>query len=368
MSGCEQKVNLPAPSPLRGGLGRGCAAGTLAAIRSEVLSVYPLHHPSLTLPLKGRGPDVSRLSWLAWRTPFIVLGLLVNQSFAAPVASFDDITFWTGVGANRAAIAVDGDSASSTDTALVWGYRWDGAADGEDMLRAVLAADSRLFAKISGPGPLGISVWGIGYDADDDGGFALSDGTEFDANGVAVTGLPDEDATPLDPDDWYREGWFTGVWSYTNANDVPWSDDDWNESQLGPSFRPLVDGAWDSWAFTSPIVLDAFAQNPVAAEPPEGESSADFDGDGDVDGSDFLTWQRGVCMTTGAEPVDGDANGDLAVDGLDLEVWKSGFGAAATGGSGVAASIAIPEPPGSVHAAFVVLLFIKRHLTTRKFS
>jgi hypothetical protein len=259
------------------------------------------------------------------------------------------------------------------------------------MLRAVLAADSRLFAKISAPGPLGISVWGIGYDADDDGGFALSDGTEFDADGVAVTGLPDEDATPLDAGDWYREGWFTGVWSYTLANSNPWSGGDWNESQLGPSFRPLVDGAWDSWAFTSPIVLGASAENPVAAEPPAVETSADFDRDGDVDGGDFLTWQRGLGLTTGAESVDGDANGDLAVDALDLDVWKSGFGsegsrhtpyavaalhcepcddgvAATAHGMCLLPGMTIPEPPAIVHAAFVVLLFFKRHLTMRKFS
>jgi acyl-CoA synthetase (AMP-forming)/AMP-acid ligase II len=38
-------IDIQAPSPLRGGLGRGSAAGTR------------LDHPSLTLPLKGRGPD-----------------------------------------------------------------------------------------------------------------------------------------------------------------------------------------------------------------------------------------------------------------------------------------------------------------------
>ncbi|MBA3482154.1 MAG: hypothetical protein H0T51_10105 [Pirellulales bacterium] len=343
----------------------------------EQLQPRPLAGRQIALPendhlrraTPGQRPGLKRLLCALQLLSFAAFAVsAATLALAAPVATFDDVTFWTGVGANRAAIAIDWTSASSTDAALVWGYRWDGAADGEDMLRAVLAADSRLFAKISEPGPLGISVWGIGYDADDDGGFALSDGTEFDADGVAVTGLPDEDATPLDPDDWYREGWFTGVWSYTLANADPWSGDDWTESQLGPSFRPLVDGAWDSWAFASPIVLGAFAQNPVAAEPPANETSADFDGDGNVDGGDFLTWQRGLGLTAGAERVDGDANGDFAVDALDLEVWKSGFGVAATGGSGVAASMAIPEPPGSVHAAFVVLLFFKRHLTTRNFS
>jgi hypothetical protein len=112
------------------------------------------------------------------------------EAQAGPVTSFDDIEFWTGAGLNRAAVVIDWDASSTADTALVWGFRFSGEADGENMLRAVLAADARLFAKLSAPGPLGISVWGIGYDANDDGQFALDDGTMFDADGVAVTGLP----------------------------------------------------------------------------------------------------------------------------------------------------------------------------------
>jgi hypothetical protein len=58
--------------------------------------------------------------------------------------------------------------------------------------------------------------------------------------------------------------------------------------------------------------------------------SADFDGDGDVDGRDFLLWQRGY--GTPAPTVvksNGDADNDLDVDGNDLVVWRGEYG---TGG------------------------------------
>lgn len=65
---------------------------------------------------------------------------------------------------------------------------------------------------------------------------------------------------------------------------------------------------------------------------------ADFDGDGDVDGSDLLTFQRNI--GTVGTPTTGDANGDLMVDGEDLAIFREQFG---TGASTVAAG-AVPEP------------------------
>jgi hypothetical protein len=58
------------------------------------------------------------------------------------------------------------------------------------------------------------------------------------------------------------------------------------------------------------------------------EPSADFDVDGDVDGADFLRWQRGVGAAGGASFGQGDANLDLKVDGPDLNFWKSQLGSA----------------------------------------
>ena len=55
-------------------------------------------------------------------------------------------------------------------------------------------------------------------------------------------------------------------------------------------------------------------------------NSADFDGDNDVDGADFLAWQRGFGATSGATPGDGDANSDGAVDATDLSAWKEQIG------------------------------------------
>jgi hypothetical protein len=55
--------------------------------------------------------------------------------------------------------------------------------------------------------------------------------------------------------------------------------------------------------------------------------SADFDSDGDIDGSDFLVWQRGFgTPAPNAIKSDGDADNDEDVDRDDLSVWESQYG------------------------------------------
>ena len=66
--------------------------------------------------------------------------------------------------------------------------------------------------------------------------------------------------------------------------------------------------------------------------------SADFDADSDVDGHDFLLWQRGL----------GDADSDGETNGVDLAVWKADFGQMAATSSSLAI---VPEP-----AALVLVL------------
>jgi hypothetical protein len=51
----------------------------------------------------------------------------------------------------------------------------------------------------------------------------------------------------------------------------------------------------------------------------------DFDGDGDVDGADFVAWQTNFPKATGALPTEGDADGDGDVDGADFVVWQTNF-------------------------------------------
>jgi hypothetical protein len=92
----------------------------------------------------------------------------------------------------------------------------------------------------------------------------------------------------------------------------------------------FLDGAYDN------------AGAPIAAgdQGSHGPASADFDGDGDADGQDFLTWQRGLGTAGTATQSTGDADGDLAVNRNDLRIWKSRFGSSAA----TAATSSIPEP------------------------
>ena len=55
-------------------------------------------------------------------------------------------------------------------------------------------------------------------------------------------------------------------------------------------------------------------------------ADADFDGDADVDGADFLAWQRGFGLQSNANKSDGDADNDGDVDATDLGIWQNQYG------------------------------------------
>jgi hypothetical protein len=74
--------------------------------------------------------------------------------------------------------------------------------------------------------------------------------------------------------------------------------------------------------------------------------SADFDGDLNVDGRDFLTWQRGFGVPC-ADLADGDANLDGEVDGNDLLFWQTQYGFNFLAPL-IAEVASIPEPSGLV--------------------
>jgi endonuclease I len=80
-------------------------------------------------------------------------------------------------------------------------------------------------------------------------------------------------------------------------------------------------------------------------------ANADFNGDGSIDGRDFLVWQSGQGLTGTAERINGDANGDHAVDAGDLAVWRTQFGTTPPGFASV------PEPAAAVAALAGIACF-----------
>ena len=76
----------------------------------------------------------------------------------------------------------------------------------------------------------------------------------------------------------------------------------------------------------------------------------DYDFDGDVDGNDFLIWQKSLGSTTDAAA---DGNGNGVVDGADRTIWETDLSAAIA-----AASIATIPEPTSIGLAMLGTLFV----------
>jgi hypothetical protein len=105
--------------------------------------------------------------------------------------------------------------------------------------------------------------------------------------------------------------------------------------------------------------LDALTLNLVGTVTAAPVETADFDLDGDVDGADFLAWQRGVGLAEGATLGDGDATGEGAVDAADLTVWSGAFDSA----PGLRS---VPEPTYGTIAG-VLVIFVTLSARRRRF-
>ena len=82
--------------------------------------------------------------------------------------------------------------------------------------------------------------------------------------------------------------------------------------------------------------------------------ASDFDEDGDVDGNDFLRWQRNFSILDGTASLsNGDANGDGDVDGDDFLLWQRNYPYPTVLSS-------VPEPNSLVLLALSGLLMLRR--------
>jgi hypothetical protein len=280
--------------------------------------------------------------------------ICISQPF-----TFDDVEFWIGSGANRAALAIDWFEDDVNLPALVWGYRWDGTATGRDMLSAIAAADPRLFIKLGNSAANPVRLYGLGYDFDHDKEFGACsefECTEFDDDGFAYSGEIFISATASDIDDLYREGWATGTgfWHYSipeSPGTNPYDDGSWSDIQVGMVTRTLTDGDWDSWAFqlsTTPP-FSSNAENPMAAPSPY--SPGDFDRDGQVTAADYDAWKSAFGSTDPAA----DGNRDGVVDAADYTIWRDQF-AGRSGASSGFMLFSVPEP--STLVGMLITVFV----------
>jgi len=86
--------------------------------------------------------------------------------------------------------------------------------------------------------------------------------------------------------------------------------------------------------------------------------SANFDGDSDIDGEDFLIWQRGAGSPGGL--AQGDANNDGNVNAADLAIWETQYNVPPL--SGIAT---VPEPHAISLLCYGLLAFCGTTRRTR---
>lgn len=149
---------------------------------------------------------------------------VLATAVSAHAFGLSDIQFWVGSGANQAGFVVDF-RASGAPKCFAWGFRWDGAATGEDMIRAIDAADPSLNAEVLG------SAFG-----------SYLNQLSYQGN----TG----------------PAWPTGYWSYWTG-----AVGNWTYASVGMSSRALANGTWDGWSYTRSGQSDLAPTTPVAAVP-----------------------------------------------------------------------------------------------------
>ncbi|MCT4647429.1 MAG: DUF5074 domain-containing protein [Carboxylicivirga sp.] len=176
-----------------------------------------------------------------------------KSTSAAASFTMNDITHWVGKGSKKAALIIQWNDNIETDT-LIWGYKWDGEATGEDMLLAITKADPRLCMLGTFGTEYGTALGGLAYDTNlkevlgivktDDAtkkGIPNNEGILVSSADYGFDGWETIDAA-----DHWQGGWMNGYWSYWVKES---ESETWGYSGVGMSSRTLSDGSWDAWSF-----------------------------------------------------------------------------------------------------------------------
>ncbi|MFP3832234.1 DUF5074 domain-containing protein [Chryseobacterium sp. SIMBA_028] len=166
--------------------------------------------------------------------------------------SFSDVQYWVGTGSNQAAFVVQWNDSKNPD-ALVWGFKWDGNATGEDMLKAIAKADHRFYTLLYQGTQFGTAIGGIGFDLNGQNSRALIKNNNatyplYPLDGIVNTTAYDFDEyTAQDTGDHWNAGWYNGFWSYWVKDPT---DADFGFSGVGATSRVLQNGSWDVWNYS----------------------------------------------------------------------------------------------------------------------
>lgn len=215
------------------------------AIASVGQKAFAASDKVIAIDLKKDGTQISNVPFLAPAD---------ERKGGDPFFTMEDIDFWVGKGAKRAALVIEFHLKEGED-AYVWGYRFDGDKTGFDMLSEIVRTDPRLSILTAPGGKIGGVVLGaVAYQTGEVSvpkpPFVL-DGKGVPSDGKGVTAVnikPDFDLYGFqDLDALFRAGWKTkGYWSYFTKDKRLSS---WNYSPTGVASRVLQNGSWDGWSY-----------------------------------------------------------------------------------------------------------------------
>jgi beta-glucanase (GH16 family) len=89
-------------------------------------------------------------------------------------------------------------------------------------------------------------------------------------------------------------------------------------------------------------------------------TEGDYNNDGQVDASDYVTWRRSVGQNGIGLPADGSGNGTVGAE--DYQVWRKNFGDSSAVGAGASATLSVPEPYSAVSMTISLLLVYTQRL------
>ena len=125
----------------------------------------------------------------------------------------------------------------------------------------------------------------------------------------------------------------------------------------GGALEGFWDGMIDDMRVYAEAVSDAFVLSEFNAV--NVAQTPDFDSDNDVDGADFLIWQRG--FNTGTIFAEGDSNNSGMVDGLDLAIWENAFGDNIPGPLAAVQTVPEPTTAGLLLVGTLAIVARRRH-------